>query len=443
MSKKDINTKVLPGFMELNPKDQMVFDEIKERIQAVFKRFGFSNIDTPVIERAEVLLAKAGGETEKQIYEFKKGDNDLALRFDLTVPLARYVAEHQKELTFPFRRYQIAKVYRGEKSQKGRYREFYQCDIDIVGSENLSLNNDAELPAIIYTIFKELEIGDFVIKINNRKLINGLLDELNFQDKSGDIMRAVDKLGKAGKEKIMEMIKDLGVEEGDVKKIFEFLEINGSDEYILEALKNLSITNDTFQNGISELEEVSQNIKKFGVPSENCKIDLAIARGLDYYTGTVYETTLNDYPEIGSVCSGGRYDDLAEKYSNKKFPGVGISIGLTRLYSQLQEAGLIKINLPSPVDVLVLPLVDDIEMAIGAIDELRQSDMTSQIYLEEGKKVSKMLDYANKIEAGYVVLVGEDEIESDKYTVKNMATGEQDEVPTGKLVEYFISKIYR
>lgn len=443
MSKKDINTKVLPGFMELNPKDQVVFDEIKERIQAVFRRFGFSNIDTPAIERAEVLLAKAGGETEKQIYEFKKGDNDLALRFDLTVPLARYVAEHQKEITFPFRRYQIAKVYRGEKSQKGRYREFYQCDIDIVGADELSLNNDAELPSVIYNIFSELGIGDFVIKINNRKLINGLLDELNLKDKSVEIMRAVDKLSKAGKGKVMEMIKGLGVEEADTKRIFEFLEINGSDEYILEALKNLSIKNDIFQQGIDELEEVSQKIKQFGVPEKNCKIDLAIARGLDYYTGTVYETTLKDYPEIGSICSGGRYDDLAENYSNKKFPGVGISIGLTRLYSQLKEAGLIKIDLSSPIDVLVIPMTENIEMAIGAIRELRQSDMTSQIYLEEGKKVSKMLDYANKIEAGYVVLIGEDEIKSDKYTVKNMTTGDQDEVPTGKLVEYFISKIYK
>lgn len=436
MNKKEISTKPLPGFMELTPQNQKAFDNIKDKIQTTFEKFGFVSIDTPTIERAEVLLAKAGGETEKQIYQFKKGDKDVALRFDLTIPLARYVVENFKKLSFPFRRYQIAKVYRGEKSQKGRYREFYQCDIDIVGDEKLSLINDAEIPSVIYSIFKELNFGSFVIKINNRKLINGLLSDLNLSDKSVEILRIIDKLDKVGKEKVMEMLKEISIDETSIEKIFNFLEINGSNEYVLTELKNLSVGDNDFQNGIDELEEVINNVKLFNVPDDYIKIDLSIARGLDYYTGTVYETVLTDYPEIGSVCSGGRYDDLAQKYSDRKFPGVGISIGLTRLFSQLKDAGLVEEESPTNSKVLIISMVDDLKIPLKVANTLRQNSIATEIYFEEGK-VAKKMKYADKIAVPFVILIGEDEINSNEVTVKNMETGEQEKVSVDDVVNYF------
>lgn len=436
MNKKEISTKPLPGFMELTPQNQKAFDNIKDKIQTTFEKFGFVSIDTPTIERAEVLLAKAGGETEKQIYQFKKGDKDVALRFDLTIPLARYVVENFKKLSFPFRRYQIAKVYRGEKSQKGRYREFYQCDIDIVGDEKLSLINDAEIPSVIYSIFKELNFGSFVIKINNRKLINGLLSDLNLSDKSVEILRIIDKLDKVGKEKVMEMLKEISIDETSIEKIFNFLEINGSNEYVLTELKNLSVGDNDFQNGIDELEEVINNVKLFNVPDDYIKIDLSIARGLDYYTGTVYETVLTDYSEIGSVCSGGRYDDLAQKYSDRKFPGVGISIGLTRLFSQLKDAGLVEEESPTNSKVLIISMVDDLKIPLKVANTLRQNSIATEIYFEEGK-VAKKMKYADKIAVPFVILIGEDEINSNEVTVKNMETGEQEKVSVDDVVNYF------
>ena len=327
-----VEPRTLPGFMELFPNDQIEFNSIKEKIQKSYEKFGFLPLDTPIIESAEVLLAKAGGETEKQIYRFNKGENDLALRFDLTVPLAKYVAEYGGELSFPFKRYQIGKVYRGEKAQAGRYREFYQCDIDIIGDEVLSLMYDAELPSVIYETFKTLGFEDFTICINNRKILNGLFESLNLNEKSGDILRIIDKIEKIGKENVIKELEELKVPEKDIDTIMKFIEITGNSDEKIQKLKDLGITTKTFNLGIYELEEVINGIRKNKVPEKNFTVDLTIARGLDYYTGTVYETFLNDYKKIGSVCSGGRYENLAEYYTDKKLPGVGISIGLTRFF---------------------------------------------------------------------------------------------------------------
>lgn len=423
MSSK-ISTHVLPGFMELTPADQIVFDKMKATIQSVFERYGFIPLDTPAIERAEVLLAKAGGETEKQVYRFNKGDNDLALRFDLTVPLARYVSEHANELVFPFRRYHIAKVYRGESPQKGRYREFYQCDIDIIGNGTLSLVNDAEIPSVIYTVFKKLDFGPFVIRLNNRKLITGLLSSLGIGDKAVEVMRAIDKIEKVGKDVVSETLVSAGVSKEAVSEIFKFLDIHGTNEEIVAALKALSISDATFKLGIEEIFEVISSLKRLQVP-ENCyTIDLSIARGLDYYTGTVYETKLVDYPQIGSVCSGGRYDNLADKYTDRKLPGVGISIGLTRLFSQLKEAGLIKTGPATTTRVLVVPLVEDMSVPLQIASMLREKGVPTEIYFETGKMQTK-LSYANKLGIPYTLLIGEDEIKAGKYTLKDMPSGEQ------------------
>ena len=336
MSEK-VTPRTLPGFMQLLPNEQILFNEMKEKIQKTYERYGFLPLDTPIIESSEVLLAKAGGETEKQIYRFNKGESDLSLRFDLTVPLAKYVTENYANLNYPFRRYQIGKVYRGERAQRGRFREFYQCDIDIIGENELSLINDAEIPSIIHATFKELGFNNFTISINNRKILNGLFESLELKEKSVEILRIIDKIDKIGKENVIKEIEKLNVEELKINKIMDFISITGDVETTINSLKQLNITNELFNLGVNELEEVTKNIKVFGVPQENYKIDLTIARGLDYYTGTVYETFLNDYRELGSVCSGGRYDNLAEYYTDKKLPGVGISIGLTRLFFQLND----------------------------------------------------------------------------------------------------------
>jgi len=429
-----ITTKVLPGFMELLPADQILFENMKDVIKIIYEQYGFIPLDTPVIERAEVLFAKVGGETEKQIYRFHKGDNDLALRFDLTVPLARYVSEHAYEIIFPFRRYHIGKVYRGESPQKGRYREFYQCDIDIIGLESLSLMNDAEIPGVIYHVFKKLDIGKFIIRISNRKLITGLLSALGVANQSVDVMRIVDKLEKVGRPEIRRMLKELGMTDEVIAKIFEFLGINGQTLEIIGSLKKMSINNDQFLVGIDELECVMSNIQKLGVPLQYFGIDLSIARGLDYYTGTVYETVLIDYPKLGSVCSGGRYDNLADKYTTKKLPGVGISIGLTRLFSQLKEARLISTGKSTYTSVLVIPFVDDLTISLIIATELRNKGVSTEVYFEEAK-FNKKMAYADKLGIPFVVIVGEDEVKSGLYTVKNMKTGEQVKVSIDKIFE--------
>ena len=393
--------RTLPGFMELLPNEQILFDQIKQTIEDSYKTFGFLPIDTPVIELSEVLLAKAGGETEKQIYRFNKGDTDLSLRFDLTVPLAKYVAKNYGNLSFPFRRYQIGKVYRGERAQKGRYREFYQCDIDIIGDETLDIINDAELPMVIYTTFKKLGFEDFTIKINNRKILNGLYESIGQKENSVEIMRIIDKIDKIGEEAVKEEIAKLGVSNNDIETIINFIKINGNSDEKLEKLQSLNIENETYKKGLEELTQVVKYIRLFGIPEKNFTVDLTIARGLDYYTGTVYETFLNQYREIGSVCSGGRYDNLAENYTDKKLPGVGVSIGLTRLFYKLNELNIIKADKKSISDILIIPMTENMEVPLKLATDLRNSNVNTEIYLNN-KKIKAKMKYADKLEIPYV-----------------------------------------
>ncbi len=425
MSKTEPRT--LAGFMELLPNEQILFDQIKQTIENTYKKFGFLPIDTPIVELSEVLLAKAGGETEKQIYRFEKGDTDLSLRFDLTVPLAKYVAKNYGNLSFPFRRYQIGKVYRGERMQKGRFREFYQCDIDIIGDEKLDIINDAELPSVIYTIFKELGFNNFTIRINNRKILNGLFEEIGQKDSAVEILRIIDKIDKIGKEAVVEELKKLNIKEEAICKIINFIQIDGSNDEKLEKIKELKIENNIFKEGLQELTQVIKYIRIFGVPEENFKVDLTIARGLDYYTGTVYETFLNDYRELGSVCSGGRYEDLAKYYTDKKLPGVGISIGLTRLFYKLNELNIINANKKSVSDVLIIPMIENLEKPIQLAGELRMLGVNTEIYLNE-KKLKAKFKYADKLEIPKVIIIGEDEVKENKVKIKNMITGEEKDV---------------
>ena len=422
MSKTEPRT--LPGFMELLPNDQILFNQIKETIAKSYEKFGFLPIDTPVIELSDVLLAKAGGETEKQIYRFQKGDSDLSLRFDLTVPLAKYVAKNYGELTFPFRRYQIGKVYRGERAQKGRYREFYQCDIDIIGDGELDIINDAELLAVIYTTFKNLNFANFTIKINNRKILNGLFEAINEKENSAYIMRIIDKIDKIGCDAVAEELESLNIPKASINVVMDFININGSIDEKIERLKSLEIKAEVFDEGIKELEEVIKNVRLLKIPEENFDVDLKIARGLDYYTGTVYETFLNDYTEIGSVCSGGRYENLAEYYTDKKLPGVGISIGLTRLFYVLNELNLIKPNKKSISDILIIPMLDDMSVPMSLATDLRNNGINTEIYLND-KKLKAKMKYADKLEIPYVIVIGEDEINSNEIKIKNMISGEQ------------------
>ena len=416
--------RTLPGFMELLPSEQILFDDMKQKIEKSYQKFGFLPIDTPIIEYAEVLLAKAGGETEKQIYRFEKGDTDLALRFDLTVPLAKYVAKNYGNLSFPFRRYQIGKVYRGERTQKGRFREFYQCDIDIIGDGELSIINDAELPSVIYNVFKELGFDNFTIKINNRKLFNGLFESLNQKENAVEILRIIDKIEKIGKETVIEELEKIQVPTDSINKILEFIEIEGTTDEKLQKLQDLNIENEAFQTGLEELTQVVKYVRLFGIPDSNFKVDLTIARGLDYYTGTVYETFLNEYRELGSVCSGGRYENLAEHYTDKKLPGVGISIGLTRLFYKLNELKLIKADKKSVAEVLIVPMVEDMKMPIKLASDLRNNGINTEIFLND-KKLKAKMKYADKLEIPYVIVVGEDEVNTGIVKIKNMKTGEQ------------------
>ena len=434
MEKRIVEPKTIAGFMELLPNEQILFNQMVDTIRKSYESFGFLPLDTPVIEYSEVLLAKAGGETEKQIYRFEKGDSDLSLRFDLTVPLAKYVAEYYGRLSFPFRRYQIGKVYRGERPQRGRYREFYQCDIDIIGDENLSIINEAEIPAVIYTTFKNLGFDNFTICMNNRKILNGLFENLNLKEIATDVMRAIDKFDKIGEEGVREELTELNVSEEAMTKIFEFIKIKGTTENKIKALKEMNIENELFIQGISELETVVKSIKMFGVPEEYFGVDLKIARGLDYYTGTVYETFLNDYKNLGSVCSGGRYDNLAEYYTDKKLPGVGISIGLTRLFYQLNEANLIKATKKSIADVLVISMDEDINEALEVSSKIRNAGINTEVYVEDKKPKAKM-KYADKLGIPYILIIGEEERKTKEYTLKNMVTGEQEKLKIAEIVE--------
>ena len=419
--------RTLSGFMELLPAPQQQMERIMEVLRRTYSLYGFTPLDTPVIESSDVLLAKGGGETEKQIYRFQKGDADLALRFDLTVPLAKYVALHYNDLTFPFRRYQIGKVYRGERAQRGRFREFYQADIDIIGDGKLSIVNEAEIPSIIYKTFSTLGLKRCQIRVNNRKILNGFYAMLGLTEKSGDIMRTVDKLDKIGPEKVKAILMDeeIALSEEQASEILKFIAITGTNEEVLAALEGYQNRNEVFDEGLTELNTVVKYLAAFGVPAENFAVDLTIARGLDYYTGTVYETTLLDHPEIGSVCSGGRYDNLAEYYTDKQLPGVGISIGLTRLFYVLGEQGMLNPDLPTaPADVLILPMTDDLSAAISLATQLRENGIRAQIH-GENKKFKQKISYADKLGIPYVIFLGEDEINAGVVACKDMATGEQ------------------
>ena len=433
MSKR-IEPRTLPGFMELLPSEQIQFNGMVDKIRKSYERFGFLPLDTPIIEMAEVLLAKAGGETEKQIYRFNKGENDLALRFDLTVPLAKYIAEYYNDITFPFKRYQIGKVYRGERPQKGRYREFYQCDIDIIGDGELSIINDAEMPSVIYTTIKELGFDDFTIRINNRKILNGLFAELELTENSVEIMRIIDKLEKIGKDNVIKCLQDLKVAEDKIDKIMSFLEIDGTTDEKLEALQKLNFTNELFVQGLDELSQVVKYVRAFCVPDTHFKVDLTIARGLDYYTGTVYETFLNDYREIGSVCSGGRYENLSEFYTDRKMPGVGVSIGLTRLFYKLNELNIVKEERKAISKVLVVSMLEDSNRALEVAAMFRNAGINTDVYLED-KKIKAKFKYADKLQIPYVAIIGEEEEQNGTVSLKNMQTGEQEQVNIDEAIE--------
>ncbi len=421
-----IKPRTLSGFMELLPAQQLRFEKMMQILRDTYASYGFTPLDTPAIEDAQILLAKGGGETEKQIYRFQKGDSDLALRFDLTVPLAKYVALHYNDLAFPFRRFQISKVYRGERAQRGRFREFYQADIDVIGDGKLDILNEAEIPAIIYKVFRGFGLSRFQIRVNNRKILNGFYAILGLSACSGDIMRTVDKLEKIGPEKVTAILtEDVGLTQSQAGDILKFIAIRGSNGEVLAALEGYAGQNELFDQGLEELKAVTANLAAFGVPEENFAVDLTIARGLDYYTGTVYETMLLDHPEIGSVCSGGRYDNLAGYYIDKALPGVGISIGLTRLFYVLDEQGLLNPALPSaPADALVLPMTADPAPAIALAETLRSGGLRVQLYGEQRKFKQKMA-YANKLAVPFAVLLGEDEIAEGVCSVKNMQTGQQ------------------
>ena len=422
--------RTLSGFMELLPQPQQQMERMMDILRRTYSLYGFTPLDTPVIEASEVLLAKGGGETEKQIYRFQKGDADLALRFDLTVPLAKYVALHYNDLSFPFRRYQIGKVYRGERAQRGRFREFYQADIDIIGDGKLDITNEAEIPAIIYQTFTSLGLNRFQIRVNNRKILNGFYAMLGLTEQSGDIMRTVDKLDKIGAEKVRTLLVDeCGVSADSADEILKFIAITGGNEQVLAALESYRGRSEVFDEGLDQLNTVVKYLSAFGVPAENFAVDLTIARGLDYYTGTVYETTLLDHPEIGSVCSGGRYDNLAEYYTDRQLPGVGISIGLTRLFYVLGEQGMLNPDLPTaPADVLVLPMTEDLAPAISLSTRLRGAGVRTQLYTEQKKFKAKM-SYADKLGVPYVVFLGDDEIAGNVVACKDMTSGEQTTLP--------------
>ena len=421
-----IKPRTLSGFMELLPDKQIRFEKLVQILRETYASYGFAPLDTPAIEDAQILLAKGGGETEKQIYRFTKGDSDLALRFDLTVPLAKYVALHCNELAFPFRRFQISKVYRGERAQRGRFREFYQADIDIIGDGKLDILNEAEIPAIIYKVFRGFGLSRFQIRVNNRKILSGFYDMLGLGDKSGDIMRTVDKLDKIGADKVkLILLEDCGLTDEQASEILRFIAIRGTNAQVLAALEGYGGRNALFDTGLAELKAVTANLAAFGVPEENFAVDLTIARGLDYYTGTVYETTLLDHPEIGSGRSGGRYDNRAGDDIEKQLPGGGIARAGAGLFYVLDEQGLLNPALAAaPADALVLPMTEDMAPAISLAETLRSFGLRVQLYGEQ-KKFKQKMAYANKLQVPFAVLLGEDEIAQGLCSLKNMATGEQ------------------
>lgn len=436
-----VTPKILAGFMELLPSEQLVFDEMKALIEKTYQSFGFVSLDTPVLELSDVLLAKAGGETEKQIYRFNKGDNDLCMRFDLTVPLARYVAQHQNDLTFPFKRYQVSKVYRGERPQKGRFREFYQADIDIIGSEKLSVIYDAEMPAIMYHVFQKLGLERFCIKMNNRKLMNGFYESLNLTQEAPEISRIIDKMDKIGIENVKACLKDLNLSDELIEKIVSFTAINGKATDVLAKVKTVGIQNDMFETGLNELEIVANAMQDLGVPETHFEIDLKITRGLDYYTGTVYETFVDGHQGWGSICSGGRYENLAGYYTDRKLPGVGMSIGLTRFFDLLRDQKMITPQKSTAADVLILPMDENATAyALKLAHLLRTNDINVQTYASDGKFKNKMV-YANKVGVPFVIVLGEDEVTNKTVALKNMQSGLQELVAYDQVADVLKSQL--
>ena len=438
-----VQPRTLSGFMELLPKRQVQFERMADILRKSYSLYGFFPLDPPLIEASDVLLAKGGGETEKQIYRFTKGDSDLSLRFDLTVPLAKYVALNYPNLAFPFRRFQIGKVYRGERAQRGRFREFYQADIDIIGDGKLDVSNDAEIPAIIYRTFTTLGLRRFQIRVNNRKVLNGFYAMHDLTRQAGAIMRTVDKLEKIGEKSVRDLLTapDIGLTDQQAADILQFIAIKGSNAQVLAALEQYRGRNEIFDEGLDELKLVAQHLAGFQVPEENFALDLTIARGLDYYTGTVYETTMLDHPEIGSICSGGRYDNLAEYYTDKQLPGVGISIGLTRLFFVLEDQGYLNEGLnTSAADALILPMTEDMAAAIDLARKLRDAGIRTQVYGEQ-KKFKQKMAYADKIGVPFALFLGEDEIQQGKVSLKDMASGQQELLTHEEAMERIISAV--
>ena len=422
MKRNIIKPSILPGFMELLPNEQQIFNDIVSKITRVYENNGCLAIDTPIIEKAEVLLAKSGGETEKQVYSLQKGKNNLALRFDLTVPFARYVAQYYNDLVFPFKRYQIGKGYRGERNQKGRYREFYQCDIDVIGKGQLSIDNDAWVISLASKAFKSIGLTNYRFQISNRKILKGILSELKIENVK-EVMLLIDKYDKIGKDIFNEEInKILGIEKGNY--LNKIIDISGSSEEVLEELSKLGIENYYFIEGLNELRKVSLMLGILGVEKNEFEINLKIIRGLDYYTGTVFETILVENESYGSICSGGRYDNLAENYSNNILPGVGISIGITRLFFVLKEIGFVdNYNIKNKLDYLILPIGDTIEYCGKVLNYLQNKGYKVSLYFEENT-LKKKMNYANKLGISNVILIGEEEVSENKIKIKDMNSGE-------------------
>ena len=426
MTKQNLTKpRTLSGFAEFMPNEQIAFNRILDAIRQSYEQFAFTPLDTPVLELSEVLLAKAGGETEKQIYSFQKGDNNLSMRFDLTVPLAKYVAMHAGQLTFPFRRYQIGKVYRGERPQKGRYREFYQADVDIIGNGHLSLYHDAEIIGVIYTTLTAVGLPAFTIHVNNRKVLSGFFAALNLTEQITDILRVIDKIAKIGADNVRAELVDLGLNEAQCNQVMAFIQTSGSNVAKIEALEQMNVDSDTFKEGVQELKTVVESAVLAGVPAEVIDVDLCIARGLDYYTGTVYETTINDYPQIGSICSGGRYENLAGYYTSQKLPGVGVSIGVTRLFSQLMEHKLIDVEKETMRRVLIVPMDEpQMEPAFKCAGVFRAKGIPTEVFVEKTKFKNKMA-YADKMHIPFVAIIGEEEAANGMVALKNMNAREQ------------------
>lgn len=428
-----VKPQTIAGVMELLPKDQLVFDYIKKIIEETFLSYQFLPIDTPAIEKNDILFAKGGGETEKQIFGIDSSKKDMSLRFDLTVPLARYVSEHFSELNFPFKRYQIAKVYRGERNQKGRYKEFYQCDIDIIGNNSLSIHNDALLPKVIYDIFQKLEFDGIKFHINNRKLLNGFFESIGIENKE-EVLRTIDKKAKIGDESTKELLVEIcGEEKAD--KLMDLVNNKRENEKLLTYLETLDL-NENYKIGLKELKEVYDYMIKFGIDDKSIMIDLSITRGLDYYTSTVYETFLDGYESIGSVCSGGRYENLAGNFSKQNLPGAGLSIGLTRLFYQFQQLGLLEKYRKNFTDCLVIPMDEKLNFyAIDVANNLKKQGYKVDIYLEEGK-FKKKINYADKIGVKKVLIIGQEEFEKKMVSVKDMEDGKQVSVKIDEISDY-------